>query len=78
MPRVLRSICWPQDALLAIWRFAGFIFLLGIFNLLPVGVLDGGQILRCFLQKRMEISRADFWQRTISFLGAQDWRYWLR
>ena len=43
--------------------------LLGIFNLLPVGVLDGGQILRCFLQKRMEISRADFWQRTISFLG---------
>ena len=65
----------PAVNLLAAGLFAGHPavcrvhLLLGIFNLLPVGVLDGGQILRCFLQKRMEISRADFWQRTISFLG---------
>lgn len=45
--------------------------LLGVFNLLPISVLDGGQILRCLLQRRMEISRADFWQRTVSvFCGA--------
>lgn len=33
--------------------------LLGCFNLLPMGVLDGGQILRCLLQQKLEISKAD-------------------
>ena len=40
--------------------------LLGLFNLLPMGVLDGGQILRCILQKKMEMARGDFWRRSIS------------
>lgn len=40
--------------------------ILGIFNLLPMGVLDGGQILRCVLQQKMEMVRGDFWRRTIS------------
>ena len=44
--------------------------LLGIFNLLPIGVLDGGQILRCFLQNKIEISRADRFQRLVSFFCA--------
>lgn len=40
--------------------------LLGLFNLLPMGVLDGGQILRCILQKKMEMARGDFWRRSVS------------
>ncbi len=40
--------------------------LLGLFNLLPVSVLDGGQILRCILQQKMEMARADFWRKVVS------------
>ncbi|MCI9405644.1 MAG: hypothetical protein HFK04_01820 [Oscillospiraceae bacterium] len=40
--------------------------LLGLFNLLPMGVLDGGQILRCILQQKMEMVRGDFWRRSVS------------
>lgn len=40
--------------------------LLGLFNLLPMGVLDGGQILRCILQKKTEMARGDFWRRSVS------------
>ncbi|MDD3193311.1 MAG: hypothetical protein PHE47_05580 [Oscillospiraceae bacterium] len=48
----------------AVWQVH---LLLGLFNLLPMGVLDGGQLLRCFLQRRVDISRSDFWSRSISF-----------
>lgn len=48
----------------AVWRTH---LVLGLFNLLPMGVLDGGQILRCVLQQRMEMDRADFWMKACSF-----------
>ncbi len=46
--------------------------LLGILIFFPSVSLDGGQILRCFLQNKIEISRADRFQRLVSFFVRRD------
>lgn len=42
--------------------------MMGLFNLLPMGVLDGGQILRCLLQQKMPLLQADKWTGILSLV----------
>lgn len=56
------GICWglvQQKAHLTLYLFGGVNFLLCAFSLLPISLLDGGRLLSCLLEKRMDAARLD-------------------
>ena len=78
MPRVLRSICWPQDCLLDIRRFAGFIFCWGFSIFSPSAFWMAGRFCAAFSKSEWRLAGRISGREPFPFWGAQDWRYWLR